>query len=110
MANTTKMSGKFISITLDGATDWSITQDMPQFLPGGFLVKRIGIYCASAADAVKIRNAETAAQTAAYICMFTATAEVLSTEVYFGDGGSWMFPAFDAADLTEATDVVIETV
>ena len=110
MSNTTQQDGKFIWIGLDGATDWSLTQDMPQYLQHGLKVRRIGIYCHAATDEVIIRNSPVAAQTAAYICMFTAVAEDLSREIYFGEEGAWMFPAFDAADLTGDTEVVIELV
>jgi len=111
MGNTTTMSGRFVSVELDGATDWNAPTDLPQLVEGndqGLMVKSIQIHTTSASDAVIIRNAKTSAQTAAKIMDFLATAEVLDCVRYFGERGCLMWPAMDAADLTEATTVIIE--
>jgi hypothetical protein len=113
MSNTTVVSGKFISIELDGATDWNVTTDLWGMVrtPGeSLLVKSITISGRAAADKVIIRNSALSAQTAAKIVEFLCTAEVLHFRLEFGDNGSWMTPAFDAADLTGDTNVVIELV
>lgn len=113
MANDTKVGGKFISIELDGSTDWNVTTDLWGMLktPGeSLLVKSITISGRAALDAVIIRNSAVSAQTAAKIVEFLATAEVLHLRLEFGDNGSWMTPAMDAAELTGDTCVVIELV
>ena len=107
MANTTTCDGHFLSIQLDGATDWNITADLPQYLQNGIKVKSITVATTSAADAVIIRNSRISEQTAPKILEFLATAEVLHWRQEYGEG-TWMYPAFDAAECTEATTVMIE--
>jgi len=115
MANSTKHAGRFISITLDGGTDWNCPADVPQLVEGnnqGLMVKRL-VICLGENDAVcLIRNSKVSAQTAPIIAYAKAAAAGGDTNQHhydFGEG-TLMWPAVDASDVSGASQVLIELV
>ena len=103
MGNTTEQNGNWISITLDGSTDWDLTTNMPQMVGTGLKVRSIGVYAADGAVII-CRDVAAADQAAPKVFHFVSDAGQLNMQYQYGDG-AWMKPAFDAGDCGAGTVV-----
>ena len=113
MANVTILDGNFISITLDGTTDWDFAGDVipkrPEFA-GGAMVKSIQIKPTATDDAIIIRNSKTANQTSPEVLNEIASSEYdIPRRKFGGDEGRLMYPSIHAGDVSDkAFKITIE--
>lgn len=108
MANTTLIDGNLISITLDGATDWSLITDMPNRLSTGILVHSISVNSLTGVITI-CRNARVAAAigTGPIIFKFISGPSQLNYQFLF-PGGVLMWPSFDDGADNGIAQVVIQ--
>ena len=104
MANTTYLNGNFISIELDGSTDWDMSTEVKIMnrYPGNKLkVKSISVYAADGAVII-CRDVAAADQTSPKLFHFVADAGQLSMQYVFPEGVICQ-PAFDSGDCGAGT-------
>jgi len=111
MANTTKVTGNFIEVLLDGTTAWTLAGDVPSVasraLAEGVSVRAITVAIHSDNDEVIIRNSKTSVQTAAAIIKCKGAADNDLFQWYFGEG-RLMWMCMHETDIVGTPTVLIE--
>jgi hypothetical protein len=106
MANTTTISGRFITVVPDGSTDWNIVTDLTAIAgckQTGIYVRSIDFHPSATNDRLVVHErSNTGATIYDFVARGADDSDIKSFSSAKGNG-EWMFPYIKASDCTFGT-------